>query len=353
MIAIEKSSGVIAANWSSLLKPANYHLHDIVGDASVFRVEPLNRGFGITLGNALRRIMLSSLQGAAVIAIKIQGVNYEFATIPGIKEDVTEIVLNMKEVVFNYTTNERKKLRLTASGPCVVTAGDIQDSPDMMVVNKDLVLFTLAEGASIDIELIVSTGKGYIPAEMHVFEDLPIGTIPIDSIFSPVKRVSYKVENSRVGADTEFDRLFLTVETNGSITPDEALGLAAKIMQEQLQVFINFKHDIEQEQIQNEEQNALPFNINLLRKIDEMELSVRSQNCLKNDDIRYIGDLVVRTESMMLQTPNFGKKSLNELKDLLASMGLRFGLEVSGWTHDKRPENVEELSKKYSNEFYK
>lgn len=338
---IEKTSKAVVANWASLLKPAEYFLSNVSGNESTFRVEPLEGGFGVTLGNALRRILLSSLQGAAVIALKIQGVSHEFASVPGVKEDVTEIVLNIKNVVFSNATCERRNLRLVAQGPCVVTAGMIEETADLQVVNKNLVICTLDKNANLNMELTVATGKGYVPASAHIFNELPIGTIPVDAIFSPVKRVAYKVENSRVGADTEFDRLFLTIETNGAIPADTALGFAAKIMQDQLQVFISFQ-DVDN--VKEPEEEKLPFDINLLRKIDDLELSVRSQNCLKNENIVYIGDLVTKTESKMLQTPNFGKKSLNELKDVLAVMNLKFGMEIpGGWP----PKNLQELIQKY------
>lgn len=340
---IEKTNKAVAANWASLLKPAEYFLSNMTGNESVFRIEPLERGFGVTLGNALRRIMLSSLQGAAIVAVKIQGVSHEFTSIPGVKEDVTDIILNIKNIVFNNATCDRRNLRLVAQGPCVVTAGMIEETADLQVVNKDLVICNLDKNSNLSMELTVATGKGYTPANAHIFEELPIGTIPVDSIFSPVRRVTYKVENSRVGAETEFDRLFLTIETNGATPADMALGLAAKIMQDQLQVFINFQ-DIDN--IKEPEEEKLPFDVNLLRKIDDLELSVRSQNCLKNENIVYIGDLVTKTESKMLQTPNFGKKSLNELKEVLAVMNLKFGMEVpGGWP----PKNLQELIQKYEN----
>jgi len=335
---IEKTSKSLSANWSALMKPAEYFLSHVSGNESIFRIEPLEGGFGMTLGNALRRIMLSSLQGTAVVAVRINGVDHEFSSVPGVKEDTTEIILNIKNIVFSHHNIDRKKLKLIASGPCVVTAGMIESSADFEVINKDLIICTLGKGASIEMDLTVSSGKGYVTANDHVFNELPVGTIPIDAVFSPIKRVSFMIENSRVGAKTEFDRLFLTIETNGSITPDMALGLAAKIMQDQLQIFISF-NDVEN--YKEPEEEKLPFDANLLRKIDDLDLSVRSQNCLKNDNIVYIGDLVVRTESKMLQTPNFGKKSLTELRELLASMNLRFGMEITQWP----PKNLQELIK--------
>lgn len=341
MIVKEKNSKALSANWTSLMRPAEYFLNNISGHRAVFRIEPLERGFGITLGNALRRVMLSSLQGAAVIAVRIENVDHEFSSIEGVTEDVTDVVLNIKQLVLKYEGYDKKRISLQAVGPCVVTAGMIEESADIEVVNTDLVICHLGKGARLAIELTVSRGKGYVVAEAHEFENLPLGVIPIDSIFSPIKDVTYKVENSRVGAETEFDRLFLTIETNGSVPPDMALGLSSKILQDQLQAFISFK---EIEQNQEPEEDKLPFDVNLLRKVDDLELSVRSQNCLKNDNIVYIGDLVVRTESKMLQTPNFGKKSLNEIKDVLGAMDLRFGMEIpGGWP----PDNLQALIKKY------
>lgn len=340
---IEKTSKAVAANWTSLLRPVEYFLSDISSDGSTFRIEPLERGFGVTLANALRRVMLSSLQGAAIIAVKIHGVSHEFSSIPGVKEDVTEIILNLKNVVFAHAVSERKVLRLNVKGPCSVVAGMIEETADLKVVNKDLVICTLTTATEFSMEVTVDCGRGYVPAGSHVFNELPIGTIAVDSIFSPVEKVSYKIENSRVGADTEFDRLFLTIRTNGAIQADMALGMAAKIIQSQLNVFINFQ-DVDN--VKEPEEEKLPFDVNLLRRIDDLELSVRSQNCLKNENIVYIGDLVTKAESKMLQTPNFGKKSLNELKEVLGMMNLRFGMEVPGqWP----PKDLQELIQKYEN----
>jgi DNA-directed RNA polymerase subunit alpha len=336
----EGARNIISGNWTSLIKPTQYYLESIVNSTAVFKVEPLERGFGITLGNALRRILLSSLQGAAITAVRIEGVDHEFSSVPGVREDVTDIILNLKSVVVKYGGSERKKLRLTATGPCVVTASMIQCVDDIEIVNKDLVICHLDRDAKIDMEFLIGVGKGYIAASENRMLEMPIGVVPIDSIFSPVKRVTFKVENSRVGSETEYDKLYLTIETNGSLTPDLALSLAAKILQDQLQIFVNFE-DVE-EQIEEEEEK-LPFDPQLLKKVDDLELSVRSHNCLKNDNIRYIGDLVVKSEGEMLKTPNFGRKSLNEIKEVLSSMGLKFGMDVPGWP----PENIEELAKKY------
>lgn len=331
---------IISSNWTSLVKPAEYFLESIDNNSAVFRVEPLEPGFGVTIGNTLRRVLLSSLQGAAITSIRIEGVDHEFSTVPGMREDLTEVVLNIKGVVVRYGGRDSKRMYLKAVGPCVVTAGMIETTNDIGIVNTDHVICTLDKNTKLDMELTVGTGKGYATAAENRDEDAIIGVIPIDALFSPVSRVTYKIENSRIGSETEYDKMLLTIETNGSITPDLALALSAKIIQDQLQIFVNF-HDHEEDQKHAEE--SLPFDVNLLRKVDDLELSVRSQNCLKNDNVAYIGDLVIRTEGEMLKTPNFGRKSLNEIKEVLAAMNLKFGMDVVGWP----PENIEELSKKY------
>jgi len=336
----QNAKNIISSNWTSLVKPAEYFLESIDGNSAVFRVEPLEPGFGLTLGNAMRRVLLSSLQGAAIISVRIEGVDHEFSTISGMREDLTEVILNIKGIVVKYGGRDQKRMHLKAVGPCVVTAGMIETSNDIEIINTDHVLCTLDKDAKLDIEMVVGTGKGYVPASEHRSAETPIGVIPIDALFSPVMRVTYKVDNSRIGSETEYDKMLLTIETNGSMTPDLALALSAKIIQDQLQIFVNFS---DHEDDYKDAEESLPFDVNLLRKVDDLELSVRSQNCLKNDNIAYIGDLVVRTESEMLKTPNFGRKSLNEIKEVLTSMNLKFGMDVIGWP----PENVEELSKKY------
>lgn len=334
------AKNIISANWANMIKPADYSCESSTANTAVFKIEPLERGFGVTLGNALRRVLLSSLHGAAITTIKIDGVDHEYSTIQGVKEDVVEIILNLKGVAVRYGGSEKRKISLKATGPCVVTAGMIETTNDVEISNPDHVICTLDKNSKINIEMTLGIGTGYIPANENRIPDLALGVIPIDSIFSPAKRVTYKVENSRVGSDTEYDKLHLTIETNGTLTPELALGLAAKILQDQLQVFINFQDAVEAKEAEEEK---LPFDVQLLKKVDDLELSVRSQNCLKNDNIRYIGDLVVKTESEMLKTPNFGRKSLNEIKELLVSMNLRFGMEVVGWP----PENIEDLAKRY------
>jgi DNA-directed RNA polymerase subunit alpha len=332
---------MIQKNWQELIKPERDKqvIEQIVpGYKAKMVVEPLERGFGFTLGNALRRVLLSSLQGGAVTAIKIAGVQHEFSSIPGVREDVTEIVLNIKNLALKVDAEGPQHIYLNATGPGVITAKQIVTNHTIEVMNPDLVICTLDKDASIDIEMIVNTGKGYVTAAQNRPEDCPIGLLPIDSIYSPVKSVSYDVENARVGQQTDYDKLSLTVETNGVLTPEDAVALAARILQDQLKVFINFE---DPEEIGTEEKIAeLPFNKNLLRKVDDLELSVRSANCLKNDNIVYIGDLVQKTESEMLRTPNFGRKSLNEIKELLAAYDLHLGMQIENWP----PENLEELA---------
>jgi DNA-directed RNA polymerase subunit alpha len=307
--------------------------------------EPLERGFGMTLGNALRRVLLSSLQGAAVTGLRIDGVLHEFSSIQGVREDVTDLVLNVKQLAIRMQGEGPKRLALTAEGPGEVTAGQIQTTGDIEIANPDLVICTLDDGAKLSMELVVGTGKGYVPASQNRPEDAPIGLIPVDAIYSPVRRVAYRVEPTRVGQVTDYDKLVLTVETDGTVAPEDAVALAARILQDQLQLFINF--DEPRERKVEEERDDLPFNRNLLRKVDELELSVRSANCLKNDNIVYIGDLVQKSEQEMLRTPNFGRKSLNEIKEVLTSMGLGLGMTVTGWP----PENIEDLAKKLEEPF--
>ncbi len=338
---------VIQRNWQSLIKPEKLDVEPGSDPSRVATVvaEPLERGFGMTLGNAVRRVLLSSLQGAAVTAVQIDGVLHEFSSIPGVREDVTDIVLNIKQLALRMHGEGPKRMVLTATGPGEVTAAQIQTGSDIDVMNPDLVICTLDDGVKLGMEFTVNLGKGYVPAASNRPEDAPIGLIPIDAIYSPVKRVSYKVEPTRVGQVTDYDKLLLQVETNGAVTPEDAVALAARILQDQLQLFINF--DEPQLARADDIHDDLPFNRNLLRKVDELELSVRSANCLKNDNIVYIGDLVQKTEQEMLRTPNFGRKSLNEIKEVLTAMGLALGMSVSGWP----PENIEDLAKRLDEPF--
>ncbi|MBI2235823.1 MAG: DNA-directed RNA polymerase subunit alpha [Magnetospirillum sp.] len=333
---------MIQKNWQELIKPNKLNIEpgaDPQRTATAV-AEPLERGFGMTLGNSLRRVLLSSLQGAAVTAIQIEGVLHEFSSVPGVREDVTDIILNIKTLGLRMHGEGPKRMHLRATGPGEVKAGMIEAGHDIEIMDPDLVLCTLDEGAKLNIEFTVETGKGYVPASQNRPEDSPIGLIPIDAIFSPVRKVAYKVENTRVGQVTDYDKLIMSVETNGAVTPDDAVALAARILQDQLQLFINFEEPTTV--VEEEKKDELPFNKNLLRKVDELELSVRSANCLKNDNIIYIGDLVQKTEAEMLRTPNFGRKSLNEIKEVLAQMGLHLGMEIPNWP----PENIEELAKK-------
>src|SRR3978361_682282 len=342
-----RQSAVIQRNWQSLIKPEKLEVEPGADPARVATIiaEPLERGFGMTLGNAIRRILLSSLQGAAVTAVQIDGVLHEFSSVPGVREDVTDIVLNIKQLALRMHGEGPKRMTLTATGPGEVRAGPCASVHDIAIINPDLVICTLDDGVKLGMEFTVNLGKGYQPSSVNRPEEAPIGLIPVDSIYSPVRRVSYRVDQTRVGQVTDYDKLLLTVETNGAVTPEDSVALAARILQDQLQLFINFD---EPQQIRLEEQqDDLPFNRNLLRKVDELELSVRSANCLKNDNIVYIGDLVQKSEQEMLRTPNFGRKALTEIKEGLAQMGLHLGMEVPGWP----PENIDELAKRFEDHY--
>ncbi len=338
---------MIQDNWQELIKPTKLDIlvdSDNAHKASII-AEPLERGFGLTLGNSLRRILLSSLQGAAVTAMQVEGVLHEFTSVPGVREDITDLVLNVKAISIRMEEEGPKRLTLSKKGPGAVTAGDIETTGDIEILNPDLVLCHLDIGAEINIELTVNTGKGYVAADKNRPEDAPIGYVPIDALFSPVRRVSYKVEPTREGQVLDYDKLTMHIETNGGVSPEDAMAFAARILQDQLSIFINFD-----EPVQEAPQDAVPelaFNPALLKKVDELELSVRSANCLKNDNIIYIGDLIQKTESEMLRTPNFGRKSLNEIKEVLAQMGLHLGMDVANWP----PENIDDLSKRYEDHY--
>lgn len=336
---------MIQKNWQELIKPSKVEFTSKSRTKASVLAEPLERGFGLTLGNALRRVLLSSLRGAAVTAVQIDGVLHEFSSIPGVREDVTDIVLNIKEIAVAMEGEEAKRMVVRKQGPGVVKAGDIQTVGDVEILNPELVLCTLDEGAEIRMEFTVNNGKGYVPAERNRAEDAPIGLIPVDSLYSPVKKVSYKVENTREGQVLDYDKLIMQIETDGSVTGEDAVAYAARILQDQLGVFVNFEEP--QKEVQEETVAELAFNPALLKKVDELELSVRSANCLKNDNIVYIGDLIQKTEAEMLRTPNFGRKSLNEIKEVLASMGLHLGMEVPSWP----PENIEDLAKRYEDQY--
>ena len=355
---------VNAKNWQELKKPNALERKAQAGDArrkGVFVAEPLERGFGMTLGNSLRRVLLSSLQGAAVTSIKIEGVLHEFSSLAGVREDVTDIVLNVKQIALKMEGEGPKRLQLSATGPGEVTAGQIAATGDIEITNPDLVLCHLDDGATFNMELTVDVGKGYVPSQANRPADAPIGLIPIDALYSPVRQVAYKIENTRVGQELDYDKLTLTIETDGTVSPEDALAFAARILQDQLQLFVHFDDSMVRSAPSGMIGGAAPasasaeaqiaadtnqLNRYLLKKVDELELSVRSANCLKNDNIIYIGDLVQKTEAEMLRTPNFGRKSLNEIKEVLASMGLRLGMDIPGWP----PENIEEMAKKLEQE---
>ena len=328
-------------NWKALIKPSKVDVktHDSKSIATI-TAEPLEKGYGLTIGNSLRRIMLSSIRGSAVTAIQIDGVLHEFSSIKGVREDVTDIVLNVKSLALKSHSEEPKKLILDASGPGEIKANKILENPDIEILNPDFTICNLDEGTKFHMELTVNSGKGYVPANLNKIKDPPLGLIAIDSLFSPVKKVSYSVSTAREGKALDYDKLTLEIETNGSIAADDALAYAARIFQDQLSMFINF--DEPKEAIPQQKPVEPEFNKNLLKKVDELELSVRSMNCLKNDNIIYIGDLVQKTESEMLRTPNFGRKSLNEIKEVLGSMSLYLGMEIPNWP----PENIAELSQK-------
>ncbi|MEX0969912.1 MAG: DNA-directed RNA polymerase subunit alpha [Paracoccaceae bacterium] len=338
---------MIHKNWQALIRPQQL---EIKAGADPKRIatataEPLERGFGLTLGNALRRVLMSSLQGAAITSVQIDNVLHEFSSVAGVREDVTDIVLNLKGVDIKMEVEGPKRVAINATGPGVVTAGDIAETNGIEVLNRDHVICHLDDGASLFMELTVNTGKGYVAAEKLRPEDAPIGLISVDALFSPVKKCSYKVEPTREGQVLDYDKLTLTVETDGSITPEDAIAYGARILQDQLSVFVNF--DEPEAAGRADDEDELEFNPLLLKKVDELELSVRSANCLKNDNIVYIGDLIQKTEAEMLRTPNFGRKSLNEIKEVLSAMGLHLGMDIVDWP----PENIEDLAKKFEDHF--
>ena len=338
---------MIQKNWQDLIKPDRLVIEP-GEDSERFAVvvaEPLERGFGLTLGNALRRVLLSSLQGAAVTAIQIDGVLHEFSSVPGVREDVTDIVLNVKSISVRMHGDGPKRMTLRGQGSGEMTAGMIDTGHGIEILNPDLVICTLDDGAKLSVEMTVGVGKGYVAADLNRPEDAPIGLIPIDALYGPVKKVSYKVEDTRAGQILDYDKLTVHVETNGAVTPENAVAYAARILQDQLALFVNFREPT----VESREETQVPpaFNRHLLRKVDELELSVRSANCLKNDNIVYIGDLIRKTEAEMLRTPNFGRKSLNEIKEVLVQMGLHLGMEIPDWP----PENIEEMAKRLEEPF--
>ena len=321
-----------AKNWRDLIKPRRMEIdqESLSQTYGKFVAEPLERGFGTTLGNSLRRVLLSSLQGAAITAVKIDGVEHEFTTVPEVTEDVTDIVLNLKEVLLRMHTNEQKTLRIEVEGPKEVKAGDIIADDQVEILNPGHHLCTLSEGGKLRMEMSCRRGRGYVPAVNNKNPGDPIGTIPIDALFSPIRKVNYQVTNARVGQVTDYDKLSLEVWTDGSVTPQDAVAYAAKIIKEQLTVFINFD-ETEEPVIAEAPKEEAKLNENLFRSVDELELSVRSANCLQQANIKTIGDLVQRTEAEMLKTKNFGRKSLKEIKEILAEMGLSLGMKLDNW----------------------
>lgn len=333
---------MVQKSWKDLIRPKRLEVEreTLTPFYGKFMAEPFERGFGITIGNSLRRILLSSLQGAAITSVKIDGVLHEFSTIPGVKEDVTEIILNLKEVRLKLHTEGPKTIRVKAEGPGVLKAGDIQTGDAVEILNPDHPIATLSRDAKLNMEMTVKMGRGYVPAERNRDENMPIGTIPMDAIFSPIKKVNYTVTNARVGQITDYDKLTLEVWTDGSLTPEEAVAHAAKILKDQLSIFITFEEEEVEEETSTPDQpvEAEPLNENLFRSVDELELSVRAANCLKHANIKLIGDLVQKTEAEILATKNFGRKSLNEIKEILAKMGLSLGMKIDNWPQKAKKE---------------
>jgi DNA-directed RNA polymerase subunit alpha len=330
-------------NWRELIKPKRL---DVDSDSlpltyGKFTIEPLERGFGTTLGTALRRVMLSSLQGAAPCQVKFDGVSHEFSAIPGVKEDVSEVILNLKEIRLKPYTDKPKRLRIQKVGPGCVTATDVETGTTIEVLNPELHIATLSEGARFDAELVVKVGKGYVPAERNKDEDMPIGWVAMDAIYSPIEKANFRVEQARVGQRTDYDKLIIEVWTDGSVKPEDALAYGAKILKDQAQIFINFEETEEPEE-EDEREESFAYNPNLDRKVSELELSVRAANCLKAADLLYIGELVRRNDAEMLKTKNFGRKSLNEIKDVLSTMNLHLGMDLSGWTPPEETPGEEE-----------
>ncbi|MES3038203.1 MAG: DNA-directed RNA polymerase subunit alpha [Bdellovibrionota bacterium] len=317
--------------WRDLIKPKGFEIdrESLKEDYARFTVRPLEKGYGVTLGNSLRRILLSSMMGSAVSAVKIEGVLHEFTSIPDVLEDVTDVILNLKEIRFKQYSSDSVTLKINKRGPGPVTAADIQTTDKIEVINKNQHIATLGDNGNFSAEVVVSFGRGYVPTENRD-ESLPLGFIAVDALYSPIRKVNYGVSNARVGQRTDYDALTLEVWTDGSLRPEEGVALASKIMKEQLQIFLTFDETLEPSD--EKKDSSIPtLNENLFRSVDDLELSVRSANCLKNANIRYIGELVVRSEAEMLKTKNFGRKSLNEIKEILSEMGLGLGMKIDGW----------------------
>ena len=315
--------------WTGFQKPKRLsHESDTMTERfGKFFAQPFERGFGTTIGNSLRRALLSSIEGAAITAVRIEGVLHEFSSIPGVVEDATDIILNLKQIPFKMHTSEPKTLRVARTQPGVLKSGDIEVDADFEVLDPNIHLATVSEGGELNIEMRLKKGRGYVPADRNFDDDLPVGYIPVDSVHSPIKKVNFHVEAARLGQDTDYDKLTLEVWTNGSVSPERAVGLAAKLIKDHMQIFISFEEDAHEPTDSGPSRSAPTYNENLDRSVDELELSVRAYNCLKNSDIKTIRDLVQKSEGEMLKTKNFGRKSLNEIKDILTSMGLGLGLK--------------------------
>lgn len=337
-----------AKNWTSIIKPDKVAFEDLGGNVSKVTISPMERGFGTTVGNSLRRILLSSLKGAAIVAVEIKGVLHEFSTIPGVQEDMVNLILNLKSVGISLEGSESKFLHLKLKGPSKITAGALAIDKDIKVLTPGQEICTITDSRELEISLLCDHGRGYVSAEalQDAAEDKKPERIWIDATFSPIRKVAFKVEETRVGKKIGYDKLIMHIESDGSVTAETALGLAARILQEQLQALIS--PELASAEESKPKKRDLPFDPVLLKKVDELDMSVRSQNCLKNVNIIYMGDLVTRSESEMLKTPNFGRKSLNEIKEMLSSMGLHFGMTVQNWP----PENLEEITKQQKSECF-
>ena len=325
-------------NWKALVKPQYIEKEELSDVCARFVAKPLERGFGTTLGNALRRVLLSSLQGAAVVGLKIEGVKHEFSTVPDVSEDVTEVVLNLKSLSVWLDGETEKTAVIDVKGPAVVKGSDIQADGALRVLNPDHVICTVGEGGHFRAELYIKAGKGYQTSEIAKETGLPEDVIPMDAVFSPVKRVSFSVTNTRVGSRSDYNKLDIEVATNGAVSPEDALAYAAKIVKDQVSVFINFHEADDDDVLEEPKDSGSQVNENLYKLVDELELSVRAANCLENAGIRYLGELVIKSEAEMLKTKNFGRKTLNEIKDILAEMGLHLGMKIEGFDPSKLKE---------------
>ncbi|MCX7857400.1 MAG: DNA-directed RNA polymerase subunit alpha [Deltaproteobacteria bacterium] len=336
---------MIERNWLELISPKKIDIERNERDYLKLSVEPLERGFGITIGNSLRRVLLSSIMGSAIVSVWIDGVPHEFSTIRGVKEDVVEIILNLKKVVLKINDGKTKELKIDKKGPCDVKAEDIMHDGNVEIINPDHHIATLNSDGRLYMVMKAKYGRGYIPAEQMKLDDEPLGTIPIDAAFCPIIKVSYNVSPARVGERTDYDKLTLEIWTNGSVKPLDALSYAAKIIKEQMNIFIQFEEKEEFVEKEDKPKEKYEFNENLFKTVDELELSVRSANCLRNANIKYIGELVQKTEQQILETKNFGRKSLNEIKEILASMGLKLGMHLENFPSREELDRMAEKRK--------